>query len=242
MRRGERHLLPRERHAFAHRHARVGERDDALLDHARQDLVAALQRGDGVTVGPLSHRRLRQRHEQCCLRQVDARRLLAEIGQRRGAHALEVAAERRERQIEREDLILRIPLLELHRPHHLEQLGDDAARARLQQARHLHGQRRAARDDAPVARKLHARARHRQRIDAEMIVETLVLIRFEQREIARRHVAHVRLDAPVPVLGEIGAQQMAAAIRHLRRQIARASCRADWRHRRRRARRRGREA
>ena len=72
MRRRERHRLAREGHAFLHREMRVGGGDDVLVDHAAQNLVAALERGDGVAVGALLHRRLRQRDQQRGFGQIDA--------------------------------------------------------------------------------------------------------------------------------------------------------------------------
>jgi hypothetical protein len=63
--------------------------------------------------------------------------------------------------------------------------------------------------------------RHRQRIDAMVIVEAPVLIRLEQREIARRDIAHSRLDPPIAVPGEIGAQEHAIPVHNLRRQCPR---------------------
>ena len=176
MRRGQRHGLARERHAFAHRDARHRRCvTTPSLHHAAQHLVAALQRramawrsgrcftGDcgSATSSALSAR-------------SSAARLLAEIGQRGGAHAFQIAAERRQRQIERQDLVLGIALFQLHRAHHLEQLAADAVAVRLQQPRHLHGQRRAAADTMwPARANWNAARTSAERIDAPMAVETL---------------------------------------------------------------------
>ena len=74
------------------------------------------------------------------------------------------------------------------RAHHLAQLGAERAlRARLDQARDLHGEGRAARDDAAAADELPGGAQQRQRIDAVMGAEALVLI-------GEQHVEEARVD------------------------------------------------
>ena len=57
-----------------------------------------------------------------------------------GAHAFDVAAERRQGQPDIQHPLLAEPRLQLHRPRHLDQLGPQVPRARLQQSRRLHGQ------------------------------------------------------------------------------------------------------
>ena len=58
-------------------------------------------------------------------------------------------------------------------------------RARLEQARDLHGDGRAAGDDVAGGHELPRGARERHRIDAVMLVEALVLIGEQQFEEAR---------------------------------------------------------
>jgi hypothetical protein len=129
---------------------------------------------------------LRQRHEQRRFTERQSTRLLAEIGERGGPHAFEIAAHRRQRQVEIEDLLLVERPFELERAHGLAQLDmERALLARLDQARHLHGECRAARDDVAMDGELVGRPRHGQRIDAEMAREALVLIDKERVEIAR---------------------------------------------------------
>ena len=62
----------------------------------------ACRAASGKRSGRRSLRRLRQRHEQRRLGEGEALRLAAEIRQARGARALEIAAERREREVETE--------------------------------------------------------------------------------------------------------------------------------------------
>ena len=82
-------------------------------------------------------------------------RLLAEIGERSGANAFEVAAIGRQRQVAFEDFALGQPPLDLDGAKDLpELLAEAAAFARLDQPGELHRQRRAARDDAAVAGEL----------------------------------------------------------------------------------------
>ena len=120
-------------------------------------------------VGAAHLGRLRQGDQQRRLADRQPPRLLAEVGERGRAHALQVAAERRQPQVEPQDLVLRQPPLELAAP--AAPGGSCRPRALVlaeQQARHLHGQGRAAGDDAPVAQQLPAGPPDRQRIDAVM--------------------------------------------------------------------------
>ncbi len=124
-----------------------------------------------------------KRDQQGGLGQRQALRLLAEISEARGAHALQIAAIGRQREIEREDLFLGEPRLQLDGAAHLAQFGSEAAFfARLQQPRHLHGERRGAGDDAAMGDELEGGAHHGERIDAAMLVEALVLIADQHLE------------------------------------------------------------
>ena len=129
--------------------------DQAGAHHARQHAVARGVRAGEVAVGPAALRQLRQRDQQRRLRQRQPLRLLAEIGERGSADAFEIAAIGRQRQIELEDLALAHAPFDLDGAQDLLELGAErAAFARLHQARELHRQRRAARDDAAVAGEL----------------------------------------------------------------------------------------
>ena len=80
--------------------ARSRRRPTARCEHA----VAGGARRLRVAVGAAPLGRLRQRDEQRGLADGQPPRLLAEVGERGRAHALDVAAERRQAQVEREDL------------------------------------------------------------------------------------------------------------------------------------------
>ena len=70
--------------------------------------------------------------------------------------------------------------------HALPELGGKRALlARFEQARDLHGQGRAAGDDAAIQQHLAGGAQHAERVDAVMLVEALVLEGLEHGEIAR---------------------------------------------------------
>ena len=89
-------------------------------------------------------------------RPASAARLLAEIGERRGADAFEIAAIGREGQIERQGSR---PCSELRSISMARTIWRSLAprvrsAARLQQPRHLHGQGRAAGDDAAAAERI----------------------------------------------------------------------------------------
>ncbi len=141
----------------------------------------------GRAVGPARFRRLRQRDQQRRLAERQPPRLLAEIGERGGAHAFEIAAVGREAEIEREDFVL------AERAFELRSRAPSGAAWRQACARARGSSRRAtcmvrveaAGDDAAVARRTAGSARQRQRIDAVMRVEALVLVGDEQLEKAR---------------------------------------------------------
>ncbi len=105
--------------------------------------------------------------------------------------------------------------LELHRAHRLAQLGEEGAvGARLEQPRDLHGDGRAARHDAAVRHELHGGARDRERIDADVLAEALVLVGDQQVEIARIDVGDGRGQPPASVRRRVGPQQAAVAVDH----------------------------
>ena len=128
----------------------------------------AARAASAEAVGPARLRRLRQRDQQRRLAERELLRLLAEIGERGGAHAFEIAAERREREIAVEHARLADRALDCERARDLPQLGGERALgARLDEARDLHRQGRAAGDDMAVhqplsGRRAGARARRRR--------------------------------------------------------------------------------
>ena len=131
-------------------------------------------------------RRLRQRHQQRRFRQRQPLRLLAEIGDRGGANALEIAAIGRQRQIQIEDLILVQLPLEFDRADDLAQLGmNRPLPPRLHQPGQLHGDGRAAGYDVTAGDELKRGAAQCQRIDAAVGTETPVFIGQQQLEIGR---------------------------------------------------------
>ena len=89
----------------------------------------------------------------------------------------------------------------------------------LQQARHLHGQRRAARDDAAGARRAASAARPiATRVDAAVRAEALVLEGHQHGQIARIDVLDLDRQPPAAVRRRVGAQQPVVAIEHRDRQ------------------------
>src|SRR3954447_6453330 len=122
VRRQERHRLAQFRHGNGFGLLGIIEADLLLLDHAVEHAVTRFARRIGIAIEPAGLRRLRQRDQQRGFSQRQPLRLLAEIGDRGGANALEVAAVRREREIEVENLLLAQAALDLDRTHHLPQL------------------------------------------------------------------------------------------------------------------------
>ena len=172
----------------------------AEVGHAIQHLVARSLRGFRMTIRTTTARRLRQHRQQCRLRTRQLRRRLAEIGPARGFHAFDGAAERCALEIEDQDLALVQVRFELQRAQDLHQLAPGRARRTrtlaVENARNLHGQRRAARHRAPAARHLPGRTQQRDGIDAGMPPEPAVLVVQQRLEVERRHRLRRRRVAP----------------------------------------------
>ena len=106
-------------------------------------------------------------------------------------------------------------MFEFERARDLAQFGAEAAMlARLQQARHLHGEGRAAGDDVAAGRELKRGAAERQKVDTVMLVETFVLIGEQHFEETRIDILDGRRQPPAPLAGGVGAQQPALAVEH----------------------------
>ena len=186
----------------------------SAVEHA----IARGARGGNGAIRPPDFRRLRQCDQQRRFRERQPPRLLAEIGQRCGTNAFKIAAIRREAKVKREDLVLAQAALELDRAHDLPKLGDEAAlAARLQEPRHLHGQRRGARHDAAVHEQLRRGAGERQRIDAVVVEEAAVLVGEQHRQEARIDIRAGRRQPPAALRRGVGPQQPPVAIDHQRR-------------------------
>ena len=122
----------------AARHLEEWRIDHAMLDAAFQYAVARRLRHGRRAVRAATLGRLRDGDEESGLGGAKLARLLAEIGQRGGAHALEVAAHWRQRQVDRQHLALRVAPFELQRAGRLDRLGREAARPGIEQAGGLH--------------------------------------------------------------------------------------------------------
>ena len=200
----------------------LGRGDDAFLPRPLQHAVARDTRRARIAVGAAPLGRLRQRDEQGGLADRQPARLLAEIGERRRAHALDVAAERRQPQVQREDLRLGQMVLEPQGADDLAHLGAAGALVvALDEAGHLHGQRGGAGNDAAVLDELHGGARQRAHVDAAVIVEALVLEGHEHGEIALVDVGGFDGKAPAAVRRGEGAQQPVAPVEDGRRDFLR---------------------
>ncbi len=214
MRCEDRHRLaqPRYRHGFGL--SRILGRDAAVFDHAIEHAVARRAGHVGMAVEATGFRRLRQRHQQRGFRQRQPLRLLAEIGDRGGPDALEIAAERRQRQIQIEDLVFGQLPLDFDRAHHLPQFGGDRALApRLHQSRQLHRDGGAAGHDVTARDELKCGASQCQRIDAGMGIETPVFIGQQQLEIAGIDSGPgIDRQSPAAVRHRVSAQQFFVAI------------------------------
>ena len=132
----------RRRHGLGKRGARLVLLDHAGLHRTREHAIAGPSCVLGIAIGPPHGRALRECDQQRSLTGREPPRLLAEVGERGGTHALDVAAEGRQQQIEIEDLVLCQLQLELARAHHLLELASERARMlAAKQTRRLHGER-----------------------------------------------------------------------------------------------------
>ena len=213
---------PSRRHRLAVGPQHFRRADEPRRLRLRQDPRPRRSRAGSVprNIRPPPLGRLRQRHQQRRLAEREPPRLPPEIGERGRPHALEVTAERRKPEIEIENLVLAEMPLELHGPQHLPPLGQERPPVPfVQEAGHLHRQRRGPRDDPAIDQELPARPRERPPVDAAVITEPLVLERDQQVEIPL--VDHVVADrqAPSPVLRRERAQQVAIAVEHDRRRF-----------------------
>ena len=215
VRRDHRHFLACMRHRLD-----LGARDfvgaeQAMTRHAVEHAVARAHRRSVEAVRPAKLRRLRQRHEKRRLAERQPLRLLAEIRERGCPDAFEISAIRRERQIEAKDLVLAQLALELNGAHRLPELDvERALGARLEQARDLHGDGRAARHDLPIRDELQRGAAEGERIDARMLEEALVLIGKQHVEITRIDLIARGGEPPAALARHIGAEQFAVAVDH----------------------------
>ena len=215
MRRQHGKLAPRRRHALRHGAGGVLARDHAGRQHAGEHVIARALGGAGKAIRTAHLGRLRNGDQQGRFAHRQPPRLLAEIGERRRAHAFQVAAERRQPEIEPQDLVLRQPPVELQRQQRLADLADQGFLVHAQQQpRHLHGDGRAARQRAPVAQQQPSGPPDRQRIDAVMAAEALVLEGDQHGEVARIDLLHLRRQAPAAVGRGVGAQQPVVAVEH----------------------------
>jgi hypothetical protein len=160
-------------------------RDVAVLDHAVDDPVAARDRGFRVVEGLVVVGRLGQRGEVGRFLQVQFVDRLAEVGQRRTGDAVGTGAEEDLVEVEFEDAVLGIGLLDTERQNRFADLAVDGPVVGQQEVLgDLLGDRRCADQTAPGLVVLNIGddgAGQREKVDATVIIEILVLGRQEGR-------------------------------------------------------------
>jgi hypothetical protein len=149
--------------------------DDASLAHPFEHRVAGMTRRLRVAVGAQPLGQARQRHQQRRLARRQMPRLLAEIGKARRPYPFEIAAERRQRQVEAEDAVLAEAPFQRQRLCRFDEFGDDRARPPFEQPHRLHRQCRCAGHDMALGDQLAERPQRRERIDSGMRRKTLIL-------------------------------------------------------------------
>ena len=150
------------------------------MDAHCQDPIAHRQRGGGVAVRAQAFGAAGDGDQQGGLLGFQGVGRHAEPGQGAGTDALEIAAERRQRQPDVEHATAAETELELEGAGHLDQLRAQGARAGLQQAGGLHGDGGAAGYDVARADELGGGTEQGERIDAGMEPEAPVLDRDQQ--------------------------------------------------------------
>ena len=210
-----RHGLASVRHRLVLGALDLVGRNNASGGNALKHPVTRVARCACRAVRTALYRGLRQTDQHDRFAQRQAARLLAEIGERRRAYAFEIAAVRRQTQIQREDLVLGERPLDLDGTHHLTQLCLEAARAaRFEQPRHLHGDGRAAGNDAAVGDQLRQSAAEGERIDPVMGAKALVLVGEQKLQKPRIDVLARRRQSPAPFRRGVGPQQLSIAVHH----------------------------
>lgn len=121
---------------------------------------------------------------------------MAEIRERSRPHPFEIAAIGGKRQIQRQNLALRIAHFQLNGAQGLDQLVAIVARVRTEQARRLHGDGRTAGDDIAGVDIGQQRPHNRGGIDAGMEIEALVL--NAQQAADKRRIGTVKIGADTP--------------------------------------------
>ncbi len=131
---------------------------------------------------------------------------MAEIAERCGAHAFEIAAIGRQAEVETEDLRLGVAQFELHGAQGFDGLVAVVARVWRQQARRLHGDGRAAGDDVAHMDVGQERADDGGGVDARVPPEALVLDLQQMADIGRVGTFQVGAQPPAAVVDRQGAQ------------------------------------
>ncbi len=158
--------------------ARLGQHlrgDDALVGHSDQDPVASRARGVGVAIGTQPFRRAWNGDQKRRLGRREPGWFLVQIGQACRSQSLEIAAERRQRHIDRQDVVLGQAPLEAQRLCDLDHFRGERSRTRFEQPNRLHRQCRCARDDTEMSDELANGAQDGGGVNAGMAVEPAIL-------------------------------------------------------------------
>ena len=155
-------------------------------------------------VRPARLGRLRQRDEERLPRRRASAR--ARSSEARGAGAFEIAAVRREREVEPQDLGLRQPPLQLRRPARSGAVSRSrSARSAARGGAPPAWSRRTARDDAALPQELCAGTGERPQVDAAMLLEAVILVRLQQGKEMWIDICRLDRQPPSPVhRGEAG--------------------------------------
>ena len=208
--------------SFALGRVMVGRADHAVCKNPVEDSVAGGTRGLPITIRPPGFRRLRQSDQKRRLGDRQALRLMAEIGKARRPQPLDIAAIRREREVKIKDARLACLLLDLNGTQHLRELRRHRFFCtRLDEPGHLHCQCRAARNDMAMTCPLQRGTSEAQKINSVMGAETMVFISNQHRHEAGIDITRQDGKPPAPVRRREGPQELAIAVDHDARSLAR---------------------
>ena len=192
--------------------------DRAPLAEPVEQAIALREQELAVAARVHERRRVRQHGQRRGLGPRQLRGVAPEVAPGGGVEAHGVAAEGRVGGVEAEHLLLREREREAQREDGLHGLlGERAGPSLAGQAHHLHGERAAAAHDAAAAEVRDRRAAERERVDSRVPVEAAVLEAGDRGRELRRHRG-CDAEAPLAVRRDRGAEQLAVAIEHDRRQ------------------------
>ena len=210
----ERRPAPRPGERLPPRRVELPRREHPPRRELPEHPVASCLRRPGVDRGVVADGGAGEGGQHRDLPQGELVRLLAEVEPRRRPDPLDVAAIRREVQVQLQNLVLRKPPLDLHRPEALADLRPQSPRPRIGHAGHLHGDRRSPGNHLAMPQVRDHRPRHRERIDPRMAIEPLVLRGHQRLPYLGGQLRQPHRQPPALVRRQEEPERLPLAVRH----------------------------